>query len=100
RDADDQLARAARASHGPELEVRLYHTSHCTLPKACRTGYERGMDPATLSILMKNIVPVLALLATGAVPVGIVWILKSHKLRMRELDIEEKALLSRSVEAR
>jgi hypothetical protein len=58
------------------------------------------MDPAALAILLHKLVPVLALLVFGAVPVAIVWVLKNHKLRMRELEIEEKALLSRGAEAR
>ena len=57
-------------------------------------------NPATLALLLENLVPVLGVLACGAIPIGIVWILKSHKLRMRELDIEEKALLSRGSETR
>lgn len=57
-------------------------------------------NPATLALLLENLVPVLGVLACGAIPIGIVWILKSHKLRMRELDIEEKALLSRGADAR
>jgi hypothetical protein len=57
-------------------------------------------DPATLSILLRNLVPIIGMLAFFSVPVGIIWLLKSHKLRMRELDIEEKALLSRGAEAR
>jgi hypothetical protein len=58
------------------------------------------MDPASFNILVHNMVPVLAMLVVFGAPVGIVWVVKSHKLRMRELDIEEKGMLSRSAEAR
>jgi len=58
------------------------------------------MDPASFAILMHNAAPVLGILSLGAIPILIVWIRNAHKLRMRELDIEEKALLSRSPEAR
>jgi len=58
------------------------------------------MDPASFSLLVKALEPALGLLALSILPIGITWIVKHHKLRMRELDIEEKALLSRSAEAR
>ncbi len=58
------------------------------------------MDPASFAILVHNMVPVLIVLAVFGSPLGIVWVLKSHRLRMRELDIEEKGMLSRSAEAR
>jgi hypothetical protein len=46
------------------------------------------MDAATLSILMHNLTPILACLFVFGMPVGIVFINKSHKLRMRELELE------------
>jgi hypothetical protein len=58
------------------------------------------MDPASFNILVHNMVPVLAMLVVFGAPLGIVWVLKSHKLRMRELDIEERAMLPRTAEAR
>jgi hypothetical protein len=46
------------------------------------------MDPASLAIVMKNLAPMLACIMAFGLPLGIVWVLKSHKVRMRELDIE------------
>ena len=57
------------------------------------------MDPASLGILANALAPVLAVLALSVAPIGILWVLKSHKLRMRELDLEEK-MLPRNAEAR
>lgn len=57
------------------------------------------MDPVALGILMKALEPALGLLALAVLPIGILYILKSHKLRMRELDLEEK-MLPRGAEAR
>jgi hypothetical protein len=57
------------------------------------------MDPASFSLLVKALEPALGLLALAVGPIGIVWILKHHKLRMRELDIEER-MLPKSAETR
>ena len=46
------------------------------------------MDPASLAIIMKNLAPILASIMVFGLPVAIVWVVKNHKLRMRELDIE------------
>jgi hypothetical protein len=46
------------------------------------------MDPGTLAILMHNLTPILACLFVFGMPVGIIFINKHHKLRMRELEIE------------
>ena len=50
------------------------------------------MDPATLSIVMRALAPVLGMLAFATLPIGILYILKSHKVRMRELDLEAQTL--------
>jgi hypothetical protein len=50
------------------------------------------MDPATLSIVMRALAPVLGMLAFATLPIGILYILKSHKVRMRELDLEVQML--------
>jgi hypothetical protein len=50
------------------------------------------MDPATLAILMHNLVPIVACLMVFGLPVGIIFISKSHKLRMRELEIEAQQM--------
>src|SRR4051812_45088510 len=57
------------------------------------------MDPASLAIIAKALEPFFGLLAFGSIPVGILWVLKAHKVRMRELDLEERRL-PRSAEAR
>jgi hypothetical protein len=48
------------------------------------------MDPASLSILMKSLIPIVSILAVFGVPVGIVWTLQHHKYKMRELDLESQ----------
>jgi hypothetical protein len=58
------------------------------------------MDPATLSIVMRALAPVLGMLAFATLPIGILYILKSHKVRMRELDLEAQMLLPRNAETR
>jgi len=57
------------------------------------------MDPASLSVVVNELAPVLAALIFAALPIGIIYVLKSHKVRMRELDLEAQ-MLSRSAEAR
>jgi len=57
------------------------------------------MDPATLSIVMRALAPVLGMLAFATLPIGIIYILKSHKVRMRELDLEAQ-MLPRNAETR
>jgi len=57
------------------------------------------MDPASFSLLVKALEPALGLLALSILPIGITWIVKHHKLRMRALDIEER-MLPKSTEPR
>jgi len=57
------------------------------------------MDPASLGVVVGELAPVLAALIFAALPVGIIYVLKSHKVRMRELDLEAQ-MLPRSAEAR
>ena len=57
------------------------------------------MDPASLSMLMKALPEALIALAFTALPIGILWMRHVHKVRMRELDLEEK-MLPRHVESR
>jgi hypothetical protein len=57
------------------------------------------MDPASLAVIAKSLEPFLGLLALAAIPTGILWVLKSHKVRMRELDLEAQHL-PRGAEAR
>jgi hypothetical protein len=57
------------------------------------------MDPASLGIIMNQLAPVLGALVCAALPIGIIYVLKSHKVRMRELDLEEK-MLPRNADAR
>ena len=57
------------------------------------------MDPASFSPLVRALEPALGLLALAVGPIGILWILKHHKLRERELEIEAQ-MLPRGAEAR
>ena len=57
------------------------------------------MDPASLSIVAHALEPMLGLLALAVLPIGLVYLFKSHKIRMRELDLQEK-MLSTGAEAR
>jgi len=64
------------------------------------------MDPASLSILLKNLVPIFAILFVFGMPVAIVWTAKHFNLKHRELELEaqlhgkELELRLRSLEAR
>jgi hypothetical protein len=46
------------------------------------------MDPATLAILLHSLIPIVACLSVFGMPVGLYWVSKSHKVRMRELEID------------
>lgn len=46
------------------------------------------MDPGTLAILLHSLIPIIAVLAVFGFPVGIIFVNKNHKLRMRELELE------------
>jgi len=57
------------------------------------------MDPVSLGMIMKALEPALGLLALAVLPIGIVWLRATYKIRMRELDVDEKAA-PRNLEAR
>ena len=46
------------------------------------------MDPATLSILLSRLIPIVSVLAVFGMPVGLYFINKNHSLRMKELELE------------
>jgi hypothetical protein len=46
------------------------------------------MDPGSLAILMRALIPILAVLFVFGMPVCMFFISKNHKLRMRELELE------------
>ena len=48
------------------------------------------MDPASLSMIMKALEPALGLLALAVLPIGIIYLRTSYKIRMRELELQEK----------
>ena len=50
------------------------------------------MDPASLAVVMKELAPVLVALSFTLMPIGIIWLRHVHKIRMREMDLEEKML--------
>jgi len=64
------------------------------------------MDPASLSILLHNLVPIIAILFTFGCPVAIVWVLKHFQYKKRELELEaelhgrEMEMRLRTLEAR
>jgi hypothetical protein len=57
------------------------------------------MDPASLAILLKALIPIVAVLAVFGAPVAFIFVSKHHKLRMKELEIEAQ-LTPRSTDAR
>ncbi len=57
------------------------------------------MDNATLSALVHQLVPIVAILITFGCPVAIVWTVKHFKLKDRELELEAQ-LHSRELELR
>ena len=61
--------------------------------------YKGAMDPASFSILLRALPEALVALALTALPLGIIWLRHLHKIRMRELDLEEK-MLPKHVEGR
>ena len=57
------------------------------------------MDPASFSILLRALPEAFVALGITALPLGIIWLRHLHKIRMRELDLEEK-MLPKHVEGR
>ncbi len=55
------------------------------------------MDPVLIGIF-NVLAPVLATLGVATVPIGIIWILKHHQFRMKELEIEGQRLTGPSVQ--
>src|SRR3954465_14960819 len=49
------------------------------------------MDPIVLGIV-NSIMPALAVLAVATIPIGIIWLNKSHQLRMKELEIDAQRM--------
>jgi hypothetical protein len=57
------------------------------------------MDNANLTVLVHQLVPIVAILITFGFPVAIVWTVKHFKLKDRELELEAQ-LHSRELELR
>jgi hypothetical protein len=63
-------------------------------------------DPATLSILLHNLVPIVAIVITFGFPVAIIWVVKHFQYKKRELELEaelhgrEMEMRLRTLEAR
>ena len=53
------------------------------------------MDPVSLGMVMKALEPMLGILALAVIPIGIIWLRSTYKIRMRELDVEEKMVPTR-----
>src|SRR4051812_4765190 len=49
------------------------------------------MDPIMLGIV-NSLTPALVLLALATIPIGIIWLNKSHQLRMKELEIDAQRM--------
>jgi hypothetical protein len=64
------------------------------------------MDPASLSILLHNLVPIIAIVFTFGCPVAIIWVFKHFQYKKRELELEaelhgrEMEMRLRTLEAR
>ena len=54
--------------------------------------YDAVMDPTTFNTLVDALQTVLGVLVICGCPVGILWVLKHHQLRMKELELEGKAI--------
>jgi hypothetical protein len=46
------------------------------------------MDPVMLPGILEALIPVVSVLAVFGCPVGILWVIKHHQYRMRELEVE------------
>lgn len=46
------------------------------------------MDPVLLPSILNTVAPVLIMLAAVSCPVGIIWLVKHHQFRMKELEID------------
>ena len=57
------------------------------------------MDPTLLPSVMHSLIPILGMLTFFGCPIGILWVIKHHQFRMRELEIEA-GRLSPGVEQR
>ena len=45
------------------------------------------MDPMMPAIL-RSLIPIFAVLAVFGFPVGLIWVIKNHQFRMKELELE------------
>jgi hypothetical protein len=55
------------------------------------------MDPVLIPIF-HTLAPVLATLGIAIIPIGIIWIVKHHQFRMKELEIEGQRLAGPSAQ--
>ena len=46
------------------------------------------MDPVMLPGILHALIPVISVLAVFGAPVGIIWVIKNHQYRMKELELE------------
>src|SRR3954469_14714926 len=49
------------------------------------------MDPILLGIV-NSLTPAFVLLALATIPIGIIWLNKSHQLRMKELELDAQRM--------
>ena|SRR5712692_1688979 len=48
------------------------------------------MDPALLPSILHSLIPIFSVLAVFGSPVGIIWVIKNHQYRMKELELESQ----------
>ena len=48
------------------------------------------MDPALMPAILHSLIPIFAVLAVFGCPVGIIWVVKNHQYRMKELEVESQ----------
>jgi hypothetical protein len=56
-------------------------------------------DPAAFSLLLQNLIPIVAIVITFGFPVAIIWTVKHFQFKKRELELEAE-LHSRELELR
>ena len=56
------------------------------------------MDPILLPAIVHTLAPVLGVLVVFGCPVALIWLLKNHQFRMKELELEQQRLASPSLQ--
>jgi hypothetical protein len=48
------------------------------------------MDPTMMPSILHALIPIFSVLAVFGCPVGIIWVVKNHQYRMKELELESR----------